>query len=338
MAVSRCHRGTPRSNRPSHRPAPQESLHDGECRFDGIGARRGTDRGAGRGHWTRFRQPRALAHRWRPGKTRSGSCGGFCGAVWRWCWSWRHCRPEIAQRTPLTVFSPKYCAAGRSASRSRSLIGRSGSKTRTAICKAMRSTSPIGWIKTNAAGRVAMLQTKKADITISSFTPNLERLKTIGFTDPYSTAVLSLLSRTDRKDLGSVADFNRPEVKFAIPRGSTVAKAIATYTPKATVVEFSGFADMIAALYAGQADAMAIPEAMVNWTAKNSGGKYHNAGALGPPEAAAIGFPQGDFVWWMWLNRFVREINEDGTNYTLRIKWLGDAPMPPFIKPPPKSG
>src|SRR5262247_54121 len=94
----------------------------------------------------------------------------------------------------------------------------------------------IDWIKTKSAGRVAMLQTKQADITISSFTPNLERLKTIGFTDPYATAQLSLLSRTDRKDLGSVADFNRPEVRFAIPRGTTMAKAIATYLPKATVV------------------------------------------------------------------------------------------------------
>src|SRR5262249_44731784 len=136
----------------------------------------------------------------------------------------------------------------------------------------------IDWIKTDNAGRVAMLQTKKADITIASFTPTLERLKTTGFTDPYSTAVLSLLSRTDRKDLGSVADFNRPEVKFAIPPSSTVAKAIATYLPKATVVEVSGFANLIAALDAGQADAVVIPEAMVNWTAKNSGGKYHNAG------------------------------------------------------------
>src|SRR5215510_13126052 len=192
--------------------------------------------------------------------------------------------------------------------------------------------------ETDIAGRVAMLQTKKADITIASFTPTLERLKTTGFTDPYSTAVLSLLSRTDRKDLGSVADFNRPEVKFAIPPSSTVAKAIATYLPKATVVEVSGLANLIAALDAGQADAVVIPEAMVNWTAKNSGGKYHNAGALGPPEDDAIGFPKGDFVWWLWLNRFVREINEDGTNYTLWIKWFGDAPMPAFIKPPPKSG
>jgi len=63
----------------------------------------------------------------------------------------------------------------------------------------------IDWIKTKSVGRVAMLETKQADITIASFTPNLERLKTIGFTDPYSTAVLSLLSRTDRKDLGSVS-------------------------------------------------------------------------------------------------------------------------------------
>jgi hypothetical protein len=33
-------------------------------------------------------------------------------------------------------------------------------------------------------------------------------------------------------------------------------------------------------------------------------------------------------VWWLWLNRFVREINEDGTNYTLWLKWFGEAPMP----------
>jgi polar amino acid transport system substrate-binding protein len=196
----------------------------------------------------------------------------------------------------------------------------------------------IDWIKTDTAGRVAMLQTKKADITIAAFTPNLERLKSIGFTDPYLTDVLSLLSRADRKDLGSIADFNKPEVRIAIPRGSTAAKAIATYVPKATIVEFSGNADTIAALDADQVEAMCSGDALVNYTAKNSGGKYRNAGALGPPEDDAIGFPQGDFVWWLWLNRFVREINEDGTNYTLWVKWFGDAPMPSFIKPPPKSG
>jgi len=33
-------------------------------------------------------------------------------------------------------------------------------------------------------------------------------------------------------------------------------------------------------------------------------------------------------VWWLWLNRFVREINEDGTNYTFWVKWYGEVPPP----------
>jgi polar amino acid transport system substrate-binding protein len=195
----------------------------------------------------------------------------------------------------------------------------------------------IEYIRTDTAGRVAMLQTKKVDITVASFTPNLERLKSVGFTDPYLTDVLTLMSRTDRKDLASLDDFNKLEIKVAIPRGSTAAKALATYVPKATIVEFSGNADTLSAIDAGQVDAICAGDALVNWTVKKSDGKYRNAASLGPPEDDAIGFPQGDFVWWLWLNRFVREINEDGTNYTLWVKWFGDAPPPPFIKPPPKS-
>jgi polar amino acid transport system substrate-binding protein len=195
----------------------------------------------------------------------------------------------------------------------------------------------IEYVRTDTAGRVAMLQTKKVDITVASFTPNLERLKSVGFTDPYLTDVLTLMSRTDRKDLASLDDFNKLEIKVAIPRGSTAAKALATYVPKATIVEFSGNADTLSAIDAGQVDAICAGDALVNWTVKKSGGKYRNAASLGPPEDDAIGFPQGDFVWWLWLNRFVREINEDGTNYTLWVKWFGDAPPPPFIKPPPKS-
>jgi polar amino acid transport system substrate-binding protein len=170
----------------------------------------------------------------------------------------------------------------------------------------------IEYIRTDTAGRVAMLQTKKVDITVASCTPNLERLKSVGFTDPYLTDVLTLMSRTDRKDLASLGDFNKPEIKVAIARGSTATKALATYVPKATIVEFSGNADTLSAIDAGQVDAICAGDALVNWTAKKSGGKYRNAASLGPPEDDAIGFPQGDFVWWLWLNRFVREINEDG--------------------------
>jgi hypothetical protein len=38
----------------------------------------------------------------------------------------------------------------------------------------------------------------------------------------------------------------------------------------------------------------------------------------------------------MWLNHFVQQINEDGTNHTLWVKWFWTEPRP-FVKPPPKS-
>src|SRR5260370_14503695 len=114
------------------------------------------------------------------------------------------------------------------------------------------------------------------------------------------------MSRTDRKDVGWLADVDKPELKVAIPRGSTGAKALAKYTPKATIVEFSGTADIVSAIDAGQADAICTGDALVNWTVKNSGGEVRNAASLGPPAERSSGFPARYFVWWLWLDRSVR--------------------------------
>lgn len=193
------------------------------------------------------------------------------------------------------------------------------------------------FVRTDVAGRVAMLQSHKADITIATFTPNLERMKTVAFTDPYTTDVLTLMTRSDRKDLASLQDFDKSEVKIALGRGSTAAKALAKYVPKATIVELPGLADIISAIDANQVDATCSNDGLVNWTIKKSDGKYRAAAALGEPEDDSIGLPQGDFVWWMWLNHFVHQINDDGTNYTFWHKWFGDVAAPSFVKPPAKS-
>ena len=190
------------------------------------------------------------------------------------------------------------------------------------------------FIRTDVAGRVAMLQSHKADITIATFTPTLDRLKTVAFTDPYTTDVLTMMARSDRKDLNGIADFDKPAIKIALGRGSTAAKALAQYVPHATIVELPGLADIVQAIDAGQVDATCSNDGLVNWTVKRSGGKYRAVAALGAPEDDAIGLPQGDFVWWMWLNQFVHQINEDGTNHRLWLQWFGTDP-PAFVKPPP---
>lgn len=196
----------------------------------------------------------------------------------------------------------------------------------------------IEFIRTDVAGRVAMLQSHKADITVATFTPTLDRMKTVSFTDPYTTDVLMLMTRTSRKELNILADFNKPEIKIALGRGSTAGKALAKYVPKATVVELPGLADIVQALEAGQIDATCSNDGLVSYTVKNSEGKFKAISeTLGTPEDDSIGLPQGDFVWWQWLNQFVHQINEDGTNYTLWAKWFGTTPPPSFVKPPPKA-
>src|SRR5260370_34794568 len=97
------------------------------------------------------------------------------------------------------------------------------------------------------------------------------------------------MSRTDRKDFGSLADFDKPELKVAIPRGSTAAKAVAKYTPKATIVEFSGTDDIVSAIDAGQVDAICTGDALANWMVKNSVGGSHHTSLLGAAVEQAIG-------------------------------------------------
>jgi len=146
-----------------------------------------------------------------------------------------------------------------------------------------------------------------------------------------------LMTRGDRKDAEKLASFDKPEIKIALGRGSTAAKALAKYVPKATIVELPGLADIVQAIDAGQVDATCSNDGLVAWTVKKSGGKYRAVTeTLGEPEDDSIGLPQGDFVWWMWLNQFVRQINEDGTNHTLWVKWFGTQP-PSFVKAPPKG-
>jgi polar amino acid transport system substrate-binding protein len=192
------------------------------------------------------------------------------------------------------------------------------------------------FIRTDVAGRVALLQAHKADVTIATFTPTLERMKTVAFTDAYTVDGLQLMTRADRNELNSPKDFNRPDIKIGLGRGSTAAAALAKFVPQAKVVEFPGLADVMQAIDSRQVDATCTNDGLVAETVKQSGGKFKPIAEKFGIEDDAIGLPQGDFVWWSWLNAFVHQINEDGTNYTLFRKWFGVEPMP-FVKAPPKT-
>jgi polar amino acid transport system substrate-binding protein len=196
------------------------------------------------------------------------------------------------------------------------------------LAKALGVT--IDFVRTDTAGRVAQLQTHKADVTIATFTPTLDRMKTISFTDAYVIDGLQVMVSGKRSDLNSIRDFKQG-AKIGLARGSTAAQALAKYIPQATVVEFPSTADLAQAIESGQVDGTASNNGLVTATIEQGGGKFKALPELMGLEDDAIGLPQGDFVWWQWLNQFVHQINTDGSNYELYVKWFKHEP-PSFVK------
>ncbi len=190
----------------------------------------------------------------------------------------------------------------------------------------------LQFIRTDTAGRVAQLQAHRADVTISTFTPTLDRMKTIAFTDPYSIDGMQVLVRAD-SGITTVQQIPKG-ARIGVGRGSTLEAAIARNIPQARIVEFPGNADIAQAIASHQVDAIAANNGMITTTFKNGHGQYTLIPKLMGIEDDAIGLPQGDFTWWLWLNQFVHKINTDGTNYRLYEKWFGQAP-PPFVTRPP---
>lgn len=191
----------------------------------------------------------------------------------------------------------------------------------------------VEFIQTDNPGRIALLQTSKADITIANFTRTLERAKTVSFTDPYSLVGMQYLVKADRSDLKSAKDLNQTGKKIGGSRGGTAEENVKMSSPKAELVLFQGIADTLQALDDGRTDATSQDNVFNAITMTKYPGKYKVVPEILSREDICIGLPQGDFEWYRWLNQFVYEVNTNGTNAQLWAKWIGGTP-PYFVLNP----
>lgn len=193
----------------------------------------------------------------------------------------------------------------------------------------------VEFVQTDVAGRVTVLQSGKADITVGSFTRTGKRSQVISFTDPINLEYVALLAAANRPET-TVQDFNKSGVKIAVATGGTQSDAVASGLPQATAVQVPGIADEVAAVSSGKADAAALANTQLGELMKANPGTFKVIdGSLTGFQEDAIGVPQNDFTWWLYVNQFVHDINSDGTTYTLYQKWFGEGTSPgPFSKPP----
>src|SRR5262245_56375668 len=123
----------------------------------------------------------------------------------------------------------------------------------------------------DSPGRIVVLQTRRADITIANFTNTVERSTVIAFTDPY-VVVGSIFMVLKSSPLQNVEQVNDPKYKIGYPRGGTAEQIAAAAAPKAVKVRFDTVGDAFLALKSGQVNAQLMDSFQnVAWLAKEPG-------------------------------------------------------------------
>jgi polar amino acid transport system substrate-binding protein len=181
------------------------------------------------------------------------------------------------------------------------------------------------FIVVDSAGRVAALQTGKADVTISGFARNVQRSLTIGFSDPYLIVPGRILVKTE-SPLQKVEDVNDPKYKLSLNRGGNSEPIIAAKFPNVQRMRFNTNADGLNALMSGQVDAMAQDAFYhAEQIAKHPGQLRMLEGSYSRQEDA-IGVPAGDPDWLRVINLWLEQLNATGENKELFKKWFGFDP------------
>jgi polar amino acid transport system substrate-binding protein len=178
------------------------------------------------------------------------------------------------------------------------------------------------FIITDSPGRIVVLQTRRADMTVANFTNTVERSTVIAFTEPY-VVVGSIFMVLKSAPLQTVEQLNDAKYKIGYPRGGTAEQIAAAAAPKATKVRFDTVGDAFLALKSGQVNAQLMDSFQNStWIAKEPA-LLRNLPGNWSYEEICIGLPAGDFDWWRVLNTWVKQFNASGENAQLFKKHFG---------------
>jgi polar amino acid transport system substrate-binding protein len=178
------------------------------------------------------------------------------------------------------------------------------------------------WFVVDSPGRIASLQTGKADITVANFTNTIERSTAIAFTRPYVIVGSNYVVKKE-STLQKVEELNNPQHKVGVPRGGTGEIICQATTPNATMVRFTTVNDIFLALQSGQVDAQIMDSLQDSAFLSKEGSKYRNLPGNYSYEEIAIGLPAGDWDWYRIVDAFTRQLVGSGDDAKLFKKWFG---------------
>jgi len=161
------------------------------------------------------------------------------------------------------------------------------------------------------------------DVVISGLTRNLERARTVAFSDPYFTSGLQVLVR-DGANVPTVQALTAAHARVVVRAGTTADSFARTVLAGVVVRTVPNDAAMFAAVERGEVDAMVAD--YVNVRDAEVRGRLH--ASVSPLEDRrftvehfAFAVRQGDRDWLGWLNLLLRESKGAGEFHTIAARY-----------------
>jgi aspartate/glutamate/glutamine transport system substrate-binding protein len=178
--------------------------------------------------------------------------------------------------------------------------------------------------------RIPFLQEDKVDVILSTMTITEERRQEIDFTDTYYIAGQSILVRKG-SPIQNVNDLNGRTVASA--QGSTSERNVRERAPGANLLLFPAYAESLAALKDGRADAVSTDDViLMGMILKDP--DLQMVGGLFTEEPYGAGVKKGRPEFLAFVNRVFDELKTNGRWTELYKKHI--APVSGFVAEPPK--
>lgn len=176
-------------------------------------------------------------------------------------------------------------------------------------------------VPVRAGDRLTAILSGLADMLIAAVTATEDRAAVFALSEPYFVSgTLLLVPRNS-----SIRDFRDvPGKRVAVLEGSIQEGGLEPAVPEAIRVKFWSVAAAVAALQAGQVDAIAEDDILVLALAK----QYPDLAAVGKPfhpYPYAVAMSKGDGELREWVNEQLRRAKADGTYDQLWNRYFSDA-------------
>jgi polar amino acid transport system substrate-binding protein len=196
------------------------------------------------------------------------------------------------------------------------------------IAREMARALGVKFVPVNTAwpSIIPALNLGRFDIIISGMSVTEERKKRIDFTDPYMTVGQTVLVNKKHKDvITSYKQLNDPKYTVTSKPGTTGEEAVQKFMPNCTYQPFDTELEGAMAVIKDQADAFVydLPYNVVFMAMHGEDGLVF----LDKPftvEPLAWGIRKNDPDFLKWLNKFLKELKEDGRYDKIYKKWFID--------------